>query len=356
VKPFRKLFTLLWISLLFLPWISIRSTYFQIDTFLVDRLNEHLLNVENTNVDVTRILPLLDIDLNPSYSLLLFEEGYAILSNQSAIVSEYALHTAEIPYQNFIKPSRTYVYGGPTNYAFTDDGIRYRSAIDGTSIRFSPTEKQKQLNKTILSETTKKAAVEINYVPLRWRGIHESLFLRYNHGIWINNAENYPEGNGICGPIAVAILMSYYQDHIDRNYVPNTIRTPESRSPGNLIYLLTLHIGGVQYGTIGWMLYYGIQEFLTSQKIDFYQPKMTLLETWDAVVTQVDQGRPIAVGLTSWAGSPASYGNHWVTVYAYAKDERERGYYKAIDNHGNYKAVINTRWTVGTIWLEENRQ
>jgi len=355
VKSFKKLFTLLWISLLFLPWTSIKPSFPQNESYLMDRLNDTLLSNENTQVNVTKTLPLLDAELNPSYTLLLFEKGYAILSTQSAFVSEYALQTEKIPYLAWLKPGRTYVYGGPTNYAFTDDGIRYHSAIDGTSILFSPTEKQIQLNKTILRETTKRAAVEIKYVPLRWRGIHESLFLRYNHGIWINNAENYPEGNGICGPIAVAIMMSYYQDHIDRNYVPNTIRTPESRSPGNLIYLLTLHIGGVQYGTIGWMLYYGIQEFLASQKIDFYQPRMTLLETWEAVVTQVDQGRPIAVGLTSWAGSPASYGNHWVTVYAYAKDERERGYYKAIDNHGNYKAVINTRWTVGTIWLEEDR-
>jgi hypothetical protein len=57
--------------------------------------------------------------------------------------------------------------------------------------------------------------------------------------------------------------------------------------------------------------------------------------------------------LTNWAGSPEIYGNHWVTVYAYAVNAKNKGFYKAIDNQGNFKARINASWTIGAVWLSK---
>ena len=324
-----------------------------LSTYLIDQIKA----LENTDVSIQRLVPLLDVNLQKNYTLAVFNgKGYAIIANTSLTLSEYTVEDAPVPYKKMFSKNVHLVYGGPGNYAFTKDMQTFYDATSNEKIQFSVTQLQQTMNQQLLMVDAKNPSFEdlIEKIEiLKWTGIHESLFLRYNSGMWINNEENYPIGNGICGPISVGIMLSFYQDNYNPDYIPNTIRTPGSAHPGNLIYLLEHHIGGSYTGTIAPMIYLGLQQFLDSYKITFFHPKMTMLATWDIVKENVDKRRPIAVGLTNWAGSPDKYGNHWVTVYAYSVNSKNKGFYKSIDNHGDYKARINASWTIGAIWLSE---
>lgn len=325
--------------------------------FMKSDLIDQMWELENAKVEIDQLYSLLDVDLNKNYTLALFKgQGYAIIANQSLTISEYALDDSPVPYQEVLNRKTNLVYGGPYNYAYTQDKKTFYDAATKNIIQFIPSKDQKDSNRKLLAEDPKNPTIEdlIQRVEiLKWKGIHESLFLKYNYGMWINNEENYPIGNGICGPISTAIMLSYYQDNINPAYIPLSIRTPGSRQPGNLIYLLEKHIGGSYTGTFALMIFVGLQQFLDSYHITFYQPRMSMLSTWDIVKENVDARHPIAVGLTNWAGSPDKYGNHWVTVYAYSVNSKNKGFYKAIDNHGDYKARINASWTIGAIWLSD---
>ena len=352
IKVIMTVFLLFFLSSKSISTISDKRSDF-LKTYLMDQIQQ----LENTNVSIHKFYPLLDVNLQNNYTLAVFKEkGYAIIANTSLTLSEYAIDDTRVPYINLLKRNASLVYGGPDNYVFTNDKKTFYDATSMEIITFVPSTVQQTMNRILLAEDSKNPTFDdlIQKVEiLQWTGIHESLFLRYNSGMWINNEENYPIGNGICGPISVGIMLSFYQDNYNPDYIPNTIRTPGSARPGNLIYLLEHHIGGSYTGTIAPMIYLGLQQFLDSYKITFYHPKMTMLATWDIVKENVDKRRPVAVGLTNWAGSPDKYGNHWVTVYAYSVNSENKGFYKSIDNHGDYKARINASWTIGAIWLSE---
>lgn len=42
---------------------------------------------------------------------------------------------------------------------------------------------------------------------------------------------------------------------------------------------------------------------------------MTMAGGWQRAVKRIDQGKPVVVGVLKVLGS--TYGNHWVTAYAY---------------------------------------
>lgn len=357
IKHIKIVFVIMVACLLFLSSNFISNDSSKRTDFIQEIVVSQIRELEGADVVVSRLYPLLDVELQNNYTLALFkEQGYAIIANKSFVLSEYAIDDTTVPYKELLKNNASLIYGGPNNYAFTYDKKTYYDAESKEKIQFTVSQVQRTMNRILLAADPELPNYDdlIQKVEiLKWTGIHESLFLKYNSGMWLNNVENYPIGNGICGPISVAIMLSFYQDNYNPNYIPSSIRTSGSANPGNLIYLLEHHIGGSYTGTIAPMIYYGLQQFLDSYKINFYHPKMTMLATWDIVKENVDKRRPIAVGLTNWAGSPDKYGNHWVTVYAYTANSKNKGFYKAVDNHGDYKARINASWTIGAIWLSD---
>lgn len=55
------------------------------------------------------------------------------------------------------------------------------------------------------------------------------------------------------------------------------------------------------------------------------------------------------IGILKVLGS--TYGNHWVTAYAYFETETGERYYKLHDNWGDYHKVIPASWSNGTVSL-----
>jgi len=206
-----------------------------IKSILVDQMME----LEETKVVVSRLVPLLDIDLENNYTLALFKDrGYAIIANQSFTLSEYSVDDTPVPYTNLLKRNVSLIYGGPDNYAYTSDKKTFYDASTMEVIKFTVTKELKTINEILLAADPKNPSIEDlgqQFEVLKWTGIHESLFIRFNYGMWLNNPENYPIGNGICGPISVAIMLSFYQDNYSPDYIPISVRTPGSAHPGNLI-------------------------------------------------------------------------------------------------------------------------
>lgn len=167
---------------------------------------------------------------------------------------------------------------------------------------------------------------------LVWTGLDESQFTRYKS--WINR--QHP---GICGTYCAAVLTHYtvLQD------------TGHWLSKKDLLGTLERVVDAyhLHKGTFFWNVAAGLNAVFNAEH---YFAKTGLVPDID-VPKLIDQyQQPVIVGTLKYLGSP--YQNHWLLVYAYAYDQNNDLYFKAYDNHGNYKAVIPAKHTNSYVYLE----
>ncbi|MFV0560150.1 MAG: C39 family peptidase [Enterococcus sp.] len=172
----------------------------------------------------------------------------------------------------------------------------------------------------------------------KWVGIDEESFAPYRK--W-----KTPYGY-LCGTYAAAVLLAYYQDHIDETILSSEIREKNSAGNARLIAQLRCKIQPAGLPTIPLQVSHGINRFLansTSKR----RTRTTALGSWERVTKRLKQKKPVMIGVLGWLGS--TYGNHWVVAYAYLEAEDGRRYYKIHDNWGNYRKVIPASWANGTV-------
>ena len=107
-------------------------------------IEEHFSVDEYTGIEIISSHQLYDIDNQPSYVLVVFNTGgYAVLSKETLIPSEYVMESAKIPYAD-VPNEKIKVYLGPYNYfmanevdsnRFEKDSIVY--SINEETIYFS---------------------------------------------------------------------------------------------------------------------------------------------------------------------------------------------------------------------------
>lgn len=182
---------------------------------------------------------------------------------------------------------------------------------------------------------------------LHWTGIDSKRFYAYRN--WVNDG-NY------CGMFTAAVLLAYYKDYIDTNIVPDSLHPYRSDEGKKLIMAMKVYIKSLSFrGTIASDVAWGINRYLRDYKIKHktgyhIKAKGSFVSTFGIVKTRLDSEipKPVIVGLYSWLGSPRNYRNHWVVAYSYSEVDDQR-YYRVHDNHGRHRAVINVKWTVGSI-------
>ncbi|RPA55530.1 dihydrolipoamide dehydrogenase [Aerococcus agrisoli] len=167
---------------------------------------------------------------------------------------------------------------------------------------------------------------------LIWTGLDESQFRRYKS--WINKTSP-----GICGTYCAAVLTHYtvLQDTghwMSKQQLLNAFET--------VVDDYHLH-----EGTFFWNVAAGLNSVFN---FNHYRAKTGLIPDKE-VPDLIDRyQQPVIVGTLAALGSP--YKNHWLLVYAYAYDNENQLFFKAYDNHGNYKAVIPAKHTNAYVYLE----
>ena len=325
---------------------------------IANNVIQKIQTIENTKIELVDTKVLLDVENNPSYLLIITNNGYAISTIESGIIAEYNISTNNIPYSE-AKSNEVLVYGGPLNYI-----IDNKENIESRLSQFS-TDEIVELNNNFLSlnndlqmkeNTNSTLAVTASYT-----GISASRFSRYSSGKWINSSSNYPSSQGyseggICGSIASAILLAYYDDYITDSIVPASIRSKSSTSPGSLIEEMFNRIDKQNpSGTFPGDLYEGIHTFIYDYAYSLYltySPIKSDLTTFSKAKTVIDNDRPILIGLLSLYGS--TYGNHWVVAYQYLDESgTANDMYKCVDLWGDHDANVNVSWSQGYVYLKK---
>ena len=160
--------------------------------------------------------------------------------------------------------------------------------------------------------------------------------------------------NGICGTISSAVMLAYYDDYVNNNYVPASIRTQYSSSPGSLITTLYSYIDALHpNGTLPSHLNAGIYNFLSNHSYvsTGHQSFYTTGGTWSIAKNEINAGYPLCIGLVGALGS--IYGNHWVVAYQYLETGNiSTRMYKCVDVIGSYTAAVYVFWTQGAVYMD----
>lgn len=177
-----------------------------------------------------------------------------------------------------------------------------------------------------------------------WIGIDPQRFKPYQH--WINT-------DATCGMMSTAVLLAYYQDYIDENIIPRSLREKGSSHYQTIYKRLLKEITSFSpKGTIAYDVSMGINRLFRKEQCHGFKAKGSLTPTFGIVSEKLTQPipKPCIVGLNSLLGSPDNYQNHWVVVYRTLQIGNQK-YYQVHDNHGNYDTIINARWTIGIVRL-----
>lgn len=174
----------------------------------------------------------------------------------------------------------------------------------------------------------------------QWVGIPAERFKPYKN--W-----KTPSGY-LCGTYAAAVLLAYYQDYLDDKIIPNALRKKNQYQAPALIEMLRILIQPHGLPTFSLQVAHGLSKFFGHFNIP-YRGRMTVIGGWSRATKRIRQGKPVIIGILAPLGS--TYGNHWVTAYAYLETSGGKRYFRVHDNWGNYDKVIPARWVNGTVSL-----
>ncbi|MEY8445901.1 dihydrolipoamide dehydrogenase [Enterococcus ratti] len=173
-----------------------------------------------------------------------------------------------------------------------------------------------------------------------WIGVPEKRFLNYKN--W-----RTPSGY-LCGTYAAAVLLAYYQDFQNEFYLPPNLREKGSKDCQQLTEALRKTIQPLGLPTVPLQVSKGITKFLAHAG-NSLAARSTFLGSWQRATKRIRQGKPVLLGVLKVLGS--TYGNHWVTAYAYYESSSGARFYKVHDNWGNTQQIIPARWCNGTVSL-----
>ncbi len=300
--------------------------------------------IEEKDIEYQSYRYLYGLSGEKDYIYIELKDGYIIANAKNGALAEYDVYCNTQPYNLF--KNDNVLYAGPYNY------FSFESISKMNEFIYSISDLIKGKDHEFLSKTNKYSSDELKTNSrTSWAGIPSWKMSSYSSGMWINNSTNYPSSlgypNGICGTIATAGLLAYYQDYVNVDYVPSSLRTQYSTSPGSLITTLFPYIDGTApNGTVGNDLRYGGNQYLQDYSYAISGHKFVtfpLVFVWDGAVQKINAGYPLVVGLLAAFGS--SYGNHWVLAYQYYDDVYPvNDMLKVVNNHGSYTATVERSW------------
>lgn len=161
--------------------------------------------------------------------------------------------------------------------------------------------------------------------------------------------------DGRCGSIALAILLMYYDDHIDSNVVPSWISNADTTGK-YFSDLLTPHLEGINsnYGSSTSDLISGARWYLSYRGIsNTYSVNSVANATFSAVKSRIDANRPIIVDLDAHP----TYNEHWVVGTGYYRQSTgsnsSRDLITINDGWGHSGIEINFKYVGDIVYLNK---
>lgn len=154
----------------------------------------------------------------------------------------------------------------------------------------------------------------------------------------------------LCGTYASSVLLAYWQDQLDEDSLPNTLRKKGCTQNTALIQALQPLLQPIDFPTVPLQISFGLNRFFRRYGIP-YRARGTVAGSWQRVTKRILMGEPVMIGLLQMFGS--TYKNHWVVVHGFMEAADGRRFYKIHDNWGKTDAVIPAEWGNGTISLRK---
>lgn len=266
-------------------------------------------------------------------TLFTFSNGYALTSGQRILEIG-----AQSPYSKNSTTKKYYL--GPLNY-FEEHNGKLIDCLTQEKVQLSKsTVTQFHLREKLagFSEFGKNLITPTPKVPpkLSFTGIEPEKFAPYQT---IKTTKGY-----LCGSIAASVLLSYLQDN-QGFILPTTLRRPNARQSDALSAQLIHFLQPVDFPTLPVQLAAGLRRF-------FHHYRIPTKINWQSIGARAhferlcEKDQPAIIGVLRYFGS--SYGNHWVTAYAYAKNEMQT-FYRIHDNWGDAQKIIASTWGNGLI-------
>lgn len=273
-------------------------------------------------------------EINESrFTLFTFSNGYALTSGQR--IFEIG---AQCPFSKNTTTNKYYL--GPLNYFEERDGVLINCLTQEKVELSKATLAQFHFREKLagFSEFGKNLITPTPKVPrqLSFTGIKSEKFLPYQS---IKTTKGY-----LCGSIAASVLLSYLQDN-QGFILPTTLRQPNARQSDALSAQLIRFLQPVDFPTLPVQLAAGLRRF-------FHHYRIPVKINWQSIGARAhfeclcEKNQPAIIGVLRYFGS--SYGNHWVTAYAYAKNETQT-FYRIHDNWGDAQKIIASTWGNGLI-------
>ncbi|MBQ6997532.1 MAG: hypothetical protein IJN60_04065 [Oscillospiraceae bacterium] len=310
LKRAISLFLVLIFVLSFPLYNSAAALAFTDPTQITDIINRYSFDEDNEYTIVDSIPMRSFVDDSEQYTLyLLAPYGYAILYNETNGFMEGCY--SENTFVEQMEDQTTYYYGGPGNY-YTYNGEHYCSLISGdvlesTAIQsLANAEEIVRANEDATQDTTAISPRGLIYND-REVVVAESYF---------SNLVKYGENvDGTCTVLAIAILLGYYDEFVDDDYVLDRYRDGNGTNEDfhqtliNFVYEDDapggLYIRDALDG-INWYL-------------DFYDISSRLYALYGSpgrvankIVSMLESGYPVVASMGTGYGGPY---NHTAVVY-----------------------------------------
>lgn len=316
-------------------WLSMITRYQQLYSIssVIQAACAEIAELEHRQVDCKQAKPLVGFAGQLTYLCLTFvDSGYAI-ADMTGQISEYCLEGTD-PYA---ETDRLCGYFGPLNYYCLIGQDHWQHLVTGERLTLDASKFKDWLSENH-PRFDEHSTDEDEITTDGWIGIDEQRFRPYRN--WRAKGQQ-------CGSYASAVMLAYYQDYLDESIVPSKIRKPHATDE-TLIQMLVIFIQARGFPTVPLQVSWGLNRFFQH----YHCSQLALFTpygSWHAATRKINQNKPVIIGLLKILGS--SYGNHWVTAYAYQRTESGARYYKIHDNWGNYCKVIAANWTNGTVNL-----
>ena len=306
------------------------------------------LSIENTNNSDSAILELLADCGNtnsvrfkkPLYNsneeiianlYFLNPNGYAVVSLQDVII-EFSLT------QDFCSQttSRLY-YTGPMSFYIKEGGKYFDLKTDAEISKPTIDKCELELNQKIeLSNSVTQ--YQTSSVSPRAEIIDSDYTISY-----VPTA--YQSTNNTCGPIACAIFLKYYDDHINSNILNAVHNTSSGTALMNYFQnLIDVNEDGCSYVDV----VNGLNYHMSNRGLTTYNATSAIDCAFSLYKTTVERNRPTIVGVTGHA----VYGEHWVVGYGYFISNPAT-YVIVNDGWGSNGIRINYNFTDGMVYLNK---
>jgi hypothetical protein len=292
--------------------------------------------LSSCNKDIAPNDPIELYDADNTVAALFFplkDKGYIIINVKDYNVTEFSTESNN---QYITDHNKKYFYNGPMGYMEEVNGIIVDSKTGDTIGSLSDL-KLELGDANVYDESNMEIMNKLNTKEDNLSAVRSVKAKAKKPTLLKGTVPNYESEHyeinrkGICGSVASAMLLRYYDLYVNDNYVPYSL---ESASGEGLVNFLIPYIQGEGEGSMPGDVQAGLESYVRDRGITQYFTIETAV--MGLIMNSVASEKPYILGL--W--NHPKYKSHWVTGYGYYQDSSS-AFAVVNDGWGNRNTQIN---------------